>query len=499
MRVNRGQSITVRLTLLFASVSTTVLLLLGLLIGALVEEHFEELDLDLLAGKLHAVQHVLAKTGSARELAALPEQLDDSLIGHHGLAVTVSAVDGQPLFSSSEVVFPEALLADAGTRSATPRLWANSDGRQFRGIAAFATTKISGQPALVVAVATDIAHHEHFMHTFRVALWSVVALAALLSGFLGWLAARRGLAPLREMQQRAADITASRLDQRLAVEQIPAELAEVAATLNGMLARLQQSFRRLSDFSSDLAHELRTPLSNLLTQTQVTLGKARSVEEYREVLASNAEECQRLSRMVADMLFLARTDNEQLVPQRETIDLHQEASKLLEFYAALAEEKHIRLTLAGAATVRGDRLMLQRALGNLLANALQHTPDGGEIAVRIGAAGGVCERDDGNEESMTGVTLAVENSGESIPAEQLPRLFDRFYRADAARKRVADGGGSRTAATGENAAGSDPGSLGAGLGLGLAIVRSIALAHGGDASVSSANGVTRFLLRLPSA
>lgn len=492
--MTRAHSLTLRLTLLFASVSTAVLLLLGILVGALVEEHFAELDRELLEGRLHTVQHVLAQVGSAGEPATLPNRLAAALPGHHGQAVTVRAGDGRVLFASGDLVFPDSLLASAGWQSAAPSLWRSSDGRRFRGIAALATTSGDGQPPAVVAVATDIAHHEQFMHAFRIALWSVVTLAALLSGFLGWLAARRGLAPLRQIQQRAAAITASRLDQRLEVDTIPAELAEVAATLNDMLARLQQSFRRLSDFSSDLAHELRTPLSNLLTQTQVTLGKARSVEEYRAVLASNAEECQRLSRMVADMLFLARADNEQLVPQREPVDLQQEAAKLIEFYAALAEDKRVRLTLApevnaanaaNSATVPGDRLMLQRAMANLLANALQHTPANGEIAVRIDAA-------------VAGtVTLAVENSGKTIPAEQLPRLFDRFYRADASRQRLA--GDSGTAAAGETAADADAGALGAGLGLGLAIVRSIAQAHGGEVSVSSANGVTRFALSLPAA
>jgi len=489
--VTRPHSLTLRLTLLFASVSTAVLLLLGILVGALVEEHFEELDRELLEGRLHTVQHVLAQVGSAGEPATLPDRLAAALPGHHGQAVTVRAGDGRVLFASGDLVFPDSLLASAGQQSAAPSLWRSSDGRHFRGIAARATTGDDDQPAAIFAVATDIAHHEQFMHAFRVALWSVVTLAALLSGFLGWLAARRGLAPLRQIQQRAAAITASRLDQRLEVDSIPAELAEVAATLNDMLARLQQSFRRLSDFSSDLAHELRTPLSNLLTQTQVTLGKARSVDEYRAVLASNAEECQRLSRMVADMLFLARADNEQRVPQREPVDLQQEAAKLIEFYAALAEDKRVRLTLAPEVkaaketTVPGDRLMLQRAMANLLANALQHTPADGEITVRIDATG------EGT------VTLAVENSGKTIPAEQLPRLFDRFYRADASRQRFAKDSG--TAAAGENAVDADAGALGAGLGLGLAIVRSIALAHRGEVSVSSANGVTRFALSLPAA
>lgn len=138
-------------------------------------------------------------------------------------------------------------------------------------------------------VATDLTYHETLMVSFRASLWTAVALAAFASGLMGLAAARRGLAPLRDISRNAARFTANRLDRRLPVESIPVELAEVARTLNEMLARLDESFHRLSDFSSNLAHELRTPVSNLLTQTQVTHPKARTADEYRDVLASNSE------------------------------------------------------------------------------------------------------------------------------------------------------------------------------------------------------------------
>jgi two-component system heavy metal sensor histidine kinase CusS len=313
-----------------------------------------------------------------------------------------------------------------------------------------------------VAVSTDMTHHEHFMQSFRETLWTVMGLAALLTGFLGWVAARRGLAPLRDISAGAAGITANRLDQRLAVESIPVELAEVAQTLNEMLARLEESFRRLSDFSSDLAHELRTPVSNLLTQTQVTLSKARTLDDYQNVLASNAEEFERLSRMIADMLFLAKSDNKLIVPHREHVDLVAEVSSLFEFYEALVEEKGVRLGCSGCGTVLGDRLMLRRAINNLLSNAVRHTPDHGRITVNV----------DDSEGSV--VVLSVQNTGETVAPEHLPRLFDRFYRVDPSRQHFGEGAG-----------------------LGLAITRSIIRAHGGDVSATSEAGVMRFEIRLP--
>ncbi len=455
------QSITLRLTLLFASVSTLVLLLLGLLIGSLVERHFEMLDMDLLSGKLEFIGHILKGIHSDGELARLPGQLQDSLVGQRGLAVLVQTPGGRTLYATAGANFPGALFADARARILRPTLWSGPQSQRYRGIAAATPTGIAGAAPLLVAVSTDLAHHEHFMRSFRITLWTAMGLAALATGLLGWVAARRGLAPLREIRRSVAGITANRLDQRLSAAAIPVELAEVAQTLNEMLARLEQSFRRLSDFSSDLAHELRTPVSNLLTQTQVTLSRTRTLAEYQDVLASNAEEFERLSRMIADMLFLAKSDNSLIVPHRERVDLAAEACSLLEFYEAWAEEKRVSLDCSGSGSVLGDRLMLRRAVNNLLANALRHTPDGGRIAVQV-------EADEG------AIVLSVANTGETIAPEHLPRLFDRFYRADASRQHHGEGAG-----------------------LGLAITRSIAHAHGGEARVRSEAGVTSFELRLP--
>jgi two-component system heavy metal sensor histidine kinase CusS len=458
-----GQSLTLRLTLLFATVSTSVMLLLGLLIGALVERHFKELDLELLNGKLELVRHTLEKTQSGPGLAGLSGQLQQALVGHHGLAVLVLAGDGRTLFATGGATFPGQLLSqEARARTIGSAIWKDAGNRDFRGIAAQMPTGSEGAPTVTVAVATDLTHHQHFMRKFQIALWSVVGMAALLSGSLGWGAARKGLAPLLDMRNRVAGITAQRLDQRLAVDAIPAELAEVATTLNAMLARLQDSFTRLSDFSSDLAHELRSPVSNLLIQTQVTLSKARTHEQYQDVLASNAEEFDRLSRIISDMLFLAKSENHLIVPNREFVDLKKEVLALFDFYEALAEEKNIALTCDGSGGVSGDRLMLRRAVSNLLSNAVRHTPPGGTIAVHIDVPGASI------------VTVSVANTGPAIAPEHLPRLFDRFYRTDSARRQHSEGAG-----------------------LGLAIVQSIARTHGGEAAVRSDNGLTIFEVRIP--
>lgn len=451
------KSVTFRLTLLFASVSTAVLLLLALLVSTLAEQHFEELDMELLNGKLELIQHALENVRSPQDLDALPKRLKESLIGHRGLDVVALTHDGRTLFSTEGAKFPDGLRDNDGSR---PIVWTDKESHTYRSISRKVLTGMNGVSPIHIAVSTNLSHHERFMHSFQLALWLVVGLATLLTGFLGWLAAHRGLAPLREILEKASDITANRLDHRISVAAIPVELAEVADTLNAMLARLEESFKRLSDFSSDIAHELRTPVSNLLTQTQVILSRDRTADEYKNVLASNAEELERLSRAIADMLFLAKSDNDLIVPHREKVDLLAEVQGLFEFYDIVAEEKNIQLTYSGNGIVSGDRLMLRRAISNLLSNAVRHTSVGGQVAVSIQA----------QEDSS--VTLTVRNSGAGIAAEHLPRLFDRFYRVDPSRQ-----------------------NFGEGVGLGLAITRSIAKAHGGDVSVESESGITTFGLR----
>jgi two-component system heavy metal sensor histidine kinase CusS len=336
------------------------------------------------------------------------------------------------------------------------------EGRLFRFISMTAGTGIEGAKPAGVVVALDIDFHRQFMTDFRNSLWLSVAVGIALSALLGWLSARRGLAPARKALELMHRISADRLGERLPPESMPQELAPLAAAFNEMLARLEDSFRRLSDFSSDLAHELRTPVSNLMTQTQVALARARTADEYREILYSNLEEYERLSQMTSDMLFLAKADNGLIATRTETVDLASEVERLFAFYEALAEERGVRLVLAGEGRACADREMLRRAISNLLSNAIRHTPRDGEIRVTVGAG-------------RAGQTeLSVENPGLPIAPEHLPRLFDRFYRVDASRRKEGEGAG-----------------------LGLAIAKSIVEAHGGSISASSTEGTCRFAFTVP--
>ena len=456
----RIASITVRLALFFSAASLIVLLAIGYLIGNAVERHFEEQDLHELHTKLVLIRHALARVRTAPDLEEAGQRLNDALVGHHGLSITVLGPRQRVLFASRDADFPPELLDSrpSGEHMQTADLvvWSKG-GETYRGIAAAAFTGIPDMPPATAFLALNIGHHLEFMAAFRKSLWLAVTAGILLIALFGWVAARRGLVPLRNMAQVAHGISASRLDSRLRLDDVPPELYDLAAAFNQMLDRLQDSFRRLSDFSSDLAHELRTPISNLMTESQVVLTRARSADEYREVLYSNLEEYDRLARMIGDMLFLAKADNGLIVLRSEPVDLAKEVRQLFDFYEALSEEQGVRLTLAGEGAIRGDDLMLRRALSNLLSNALRYTPRDGTISVRI------------DQPKSGAIRLAVENPGQTIPAEHLPRLFDRFYQVDASRHRTHEGAG-----------------------LGLAIAKSIIEAHGGEIAVASGHGLTRF-------
>ena len=459
------KSITSRLALFFATTSTLVLLAVSSAIGYLVDEHFEKLDADELTAKMVLMRQILAAAHDKAGLDELPRRLSDALVSNGDLSGVVIASDGTLVFSTAGAYFPLELLNDRGAsetlRPFKPVEWARGE-RRFRGISALARAGIVDLSPFTVAIALDMLRHTDFMSNFHKMLWTSVALGILLTSLLGWFVARRELAPVRAIAAIAKGISAEHLQERLPVDAVPIELVDLAKSFNGMLGRLDDSFRRLSDFSSDLAHELRTPVSNLTTQTQVALSRSRSADEYREILYSDLEEYDRLTRMISDMLFIAKADNGLIVPRHEQIVLAGEIDGLIDFYHALAEERGVVLSRIGEGQICGEKLMFRRALSNLLSNAIRHTPKGGKIVVSVMAA------------DPQAIAVTVENTGEDIPAEHLPRLFDRFYRVEPSRQRNSEGAG-----------------------LGLAIAKSIVDAHRGRLQVSSANGLTRFAIIVP--
>ena len=445
----RRLSLSSRLALLFAACTAVVSLFAGVLFSRASEAHFVELDQQLLDGKLIGLRRALHDLQSSESEVRLADELNRQA----DLSLRISGSDGKRWYDSAASL-PDKLPQRPGLSTM------NDNGTDYRVLNAPLFVDKPDSPQLTLLL--DITHHQHFLQRMQHLIWLTVGLSALATALLGAWAARSGLRPLRRMSAIASGVSAQSLNARLPEENMPPELAEMAHNFNAMLGRLDDSFQRLSAFSADIAHELRTPLSNLLTHTQVTLTRPRPIEDYREALHSNLEELQWMAQLVNDMLYLAKADHGLLMPKREQLELGEEADVLLEFFAPLAEDAQVMLSREGNARLVGDRSMLRRALSNLLDNALRFTPAEGEVRVRI-------------IERPEGLSLTVENSGDEIDGVLLPRLFDRFYRADPARQE----GSSEHA------------------GLGLAITQSIIRAHGGQIRCESDNGWTRFVIDLP--
>lgn len=438
-----------RLALLFSICTAVVSLSAGVLFTHASATHFVELDQQLLNARLANLRSTL---NGVETLQAFDERKAHLLadLGHQpDLTLRLTAADGQIWFDNT----PTASPADPGLHTV------DNDQASYRSFSALVQPESPRSPRATLLL--DITHHQHFLQRMQHLIWLTVGLSALATALLGAWATRSGLRPLNRMSHVAASVSASSLTTRLPEQGMPAELAQLTRAFNAMLGRLDEGFQRLSAFSADIAHELRTPLSNLLTQTQVTLTRPRTLETYRDALAGNLEELQGMSQMVNDMLFLAKAEHGLLNPTREPLQLEDEVDAVLEYFSPMAEDAGISLSRTGEACIQGDQLLLRRVLSNLLDNALRFTGSGGYVAFEI-------------QTSPTGIALSVENNGTAIAPHALPRLFDRFYRVDPVRRE-----------SNEHA------------GLGLAITRSIVAAHGGTITCESKNSITRFLIDLP--
>ncbi|MGA8147174.1 MAG: heavy metal sensor histidine kinase [Gallionellaceae bacterium] len=455
-------SLTVRLSLLFAGATACVLLVSGSLFEFAVEKQFHRHDMEEMDGKMDLIRDLLSNKNSYETIKALQPELRNAVVaGHPDMTIIVADSNGTVLFSVGQAKMVKLLLEGSGIAKTQPVTW-SLDKRTFRIASKSIALGIPASQPANVAISLDITSDQEFIERFRMFLWIGICWCTLIMGLLGWIAVRRGLLPLRDLSAMLANVSTQQLDKPIPMAGVPPELQELISAYNRMLGRLEEAFRGLSEFSSDIAHELRTPINNMMIQTQVTLSCERDTGVYLANLQSNLEELERLSRMVSDMLFLAKADDGLIVPKRDEINLYTEIAKLFDFYEALAGERRVQLVQSGTATVFANRLMIQRALSNLLSNAIRFTPEGMAVGVTIGVKADLA-------------IIAIANPGPEIPAEHLTKIFERLYRADPSRREGDT----------EN------------VGLGLAISKSIVEIHGGTISADSAKGRTCFTITLP--
>jgi two-component system heavy metal sensor histidine kinase CusS len=454
----RPRSIASQLILLF-TLATALLLACGLgVFYSLVVRHAFAEDNAVLADKISALSADLHESG--------PDIFAEELKGRHAgeqAAYWIRLLDSQGRTYAEtpgmdHLLPPEIFPSPQKSESAVRDLKDYRRGSKLFSLVAL-SEESRGQ-ACTLQVAQDRSSDERVERNFAVLFIIVLSGSVLASGFIAVTVTKRGLRPLGEMTRSLGRIGPTHLKERVAPADWPRELQPLAIAFDDMLKRLDDSFTRLSQFSADLAHELRTPVANMLGEAQVALTRERTAAEYRETLESTIAECERLSRIVDNLLFVARVDAAREPIARKRFDARAAVEKIAAFYQTIADDRHVMISCSGEAQLYADPDLFERAVGNLLDNALRFTPENGSIQITL-------------SEHDADFEVAVSDSGCGIAPEHLPRVFDRFYRAESSR-------------------GSD------GAGLGLALVKSIVDLHGGSATIQSQVGHgTTVTLRFP--
>ncbi|WGS85052.1 heavy metal sensor histidine kinase [Methylomonas sp. UP202] len=442
-------AISTRLTVLYIGSATLILLLIGFYLYQSLANTLAQDNKQFLLQEIQLLRSVLQEQPPNLERLAdeQSEGVDLPTGGYysrildksgHSLSET-PGMDALPVASQFPVL--------SGKLETKETIQTIVDGRSFMLMTA--SSKTSSQHTIQIGL--DISHEAALLSKYRTNLGWAIFVGLFFSSIAAVLVARRGLNPLTEMTRHIEGITATQLHAQLDPARYPKELFALAFAFNAMLSRLSNSFNQLTQFSADLAHELRTPINNLMGESEVALSRPRSADEYQQILESNLEEYGRLSQIIETLLFLARAENTEIALHKTRLDGRAELEAACSYLEALAEEHGVRLSCQGQGFLLADAQLLKRVLSNLLLNAIQHTPAGGEICSSIQTT------DDGT------AFITVKDSGCGISAEHLPKLFDRFYRVTSARSEV-------------------------GTGLGLAIIKSIMDLHGGKVIISSVVG-----------
>ncbi|KAA1013761.1 heavy metal sensor histidine kinase [Paraburkholderia panacisoli] len=479
----RGRSLAATLALAFGVTTLAVFVLVGSFLYLGLERQIKaQDDLDIVLAARHA-RRLMQELESAQGIREHGERLTSIVFGNQAMSMEVFGPDGNRALEHNiaETLATSDAAGGAPSVAALPPLtrvadtaritdadigdWHGRAGAPIRGILTDARLR-NGDTASVL-VARNMSDRWLLLDRYRDKLHLAGVAGVLLAMLLGYLLIRAALRPLRDIAASASLVTVNRLDTRIAVARVPSELVALVASLNAMLERVDQGFQRLSRFTADLAHDMRTPLANMRGAAEVALARPRSVDEYEALLASNLEECDRLSRMIENVLFLARAEHPQFVKHMREFDAARELTHIADYFEGIAEEANVRVSVSGAARLTADLELFRRAVSNLLANAIRYTPPNGEIVLDAQA-------------SADTVRITVSNQGQPIAAGDLERIFDRFYRVDPSRSALPSSGLSQ-------------GSTGS-TGLGLAIVRTIMELHGGSAHAESDARSTRFVL-----
>jgi two-component system heavy metal sensor histidine kinase CusS len=423
----------------------------------LVNELAKSTDL-FLADKVQVLRTILRERPGDRDALREEIELESAARRYEQFYVRLLDERNRPLLMTPGMADQLDLVQLARQTPSRPDRTLRMMGRAGKVFRVTIASAPVGSPATqtdTVQIAVDVSQKEKSLARYRFWFWVILLATFAIFPLVGYQIARQGIRPVQEMATTARHITSTNLRERILPEGYPFELASLANTFNQMLDGLEESFERISRFSADIAHDLRTPVNNIRGEAEVALARARSAEEYRDVIESCLEEAVRLSDLIGDLLFLARAESPLSDLRRERVNVGDLLAGVREYYEASAADGGVSLTTTVAdkpVIAELDRALLQRAVGNLVSNALAHTPPGGAVVL-------------GTSADISTIRIEVSDTGVGIPVEALPRVFDRFFRVDSSRSQGSGG-----------------------TGLGLAIVQSIAVVHGGRAEISSHPG-----------
>lgn len=449
------RSIATRLTLAVGTVGLLVFLVVGSLLYWVLQHELQRtrgLDIE---GKADVVRHFLDEVKDLKDWGELHHHLDDVLIGNGHLRIWLIAHTGEVLYGGK--VSPRTSARSDGGLT----IW-REDGIALSG-RAFNISARGPVPQTQALIAADTRDDDRLLHAYLGALLVVCALGVAAITSLGAWVARRELRPVRDLSREAAAISPDAMSLRLSSDRVSVELQALVDSFNRALDRVQRAYEHLESFNADVAHELRTPLTTMISGTEVVLARERPAEELRETLVANVEALRQLASMVNDMLFLAHADRGGTVQGLQAIDLTEVAAQVVDYFDAALQERDQCIEIHGAAHAHANPSLLRRALVNLVSNASRFTAKGVPITIDL------CQLEDE-------VRVSVSNQGAELDATLMPRWFDRFFRADSARQRSDEHHG-----------------------LGLAIVRAVALMHGGRTFATSSGGCTEVGFTIKSA
>ncbi len=458
----RHYSLTLRLALIFALLAFALLATLGVALYRDLERELIHRDDAALIYRVDQLRNLLNDSNTLDLIKTKPE-LFQNMLGNRESVLSIAAPGQKPLLevNPGNIDMPDVapVPRDHALEFADVQHLPGVNGVPFSTLAA--TIDSGDLGSLQVTTGRLMTERTAVLASYRLSVYILASIAALVLAVVGYLMVHRGLLPLRRLAVHAQGIGVGNLAARLDSHGAPKELLPMIDSFNTMLERLAKGFVQLGQVSTDMAHELRTPINNLLGETQVALQQHRSIEAYQQLLASNVEELERLARMLDNMLFLARTDPASALRQRQELDAADEVERMADYFEGLAGDVDISIYDQGAGLTWAEPMLQRRAPWKLCATSIKYGAPASELLIQATPC-------------AEGINLTVTNHGATIPAEHLPRLFERFYRVDESRERSAHSNG-----------------------LGLSIVATIMQLHNGRYSVSSENGVTCFALFFP--